>query len=465
MDAGEAKLEAFYKMLDWLTMDQAIDRLNTLTKTQIPMTDAGLMQLCAAGKCSAFINTDLPDRTDCELNHLLFEATGYHQLLNASHFVKTLGVRGYQTVKASGRLNDTETTWSGLFPVFDYGIHFKSTDIQALAAQMNRLSDQPCVPESLPWQLEQERAISLHAETEEGSALFRKLTKMAALYRQLDWLTLEQAMDWIRIISGEEVDSTFLYAMADFENCSMHIDGRGRQGHTYSKEDSFKLQEVLGIGYCQVTTPFASENQDTHLSGPTMPLDENDSGQIYPDCSWWIKSSENFEPLFKPAEIEALGKMVMKDGRWSSSPQEDRHWSHALRSAAPAAETRAYVQPGDAIDTMQDSNGHPSHENESDCSSAELDLSGAIAASVAAHMPKFQLQEESILKALEELGRAATALPPYPPGKRADKTDIRDALLKGRDDLFTSRKTFNSAWDRLMAEGRVAYQVNETPSP
>lgn len=457
MDAGEAKLEAFYKMLDWLTMDQAIDRLNTLTKTQIPMTDAGLMQLCAAGKCSAFINTDLPDRTDCELNHLLFEATGYHQLLNASHFVKTLGVRGYQTVKASGRLNDTETTWSGLFRVFDYGIHFKSTDIQALATQMHESSGQPCVPEALPSRIEQGSVASTHAEAVEGSALFQKLTKMAALYRQLDWLTLEQAIDWIRIISGEEVDSTFLYAMAEFKNCSMHIDGRGRQGHTNNKEDPFKLQEVFGIGYCQVTTPLTAANEDTQLSGPAMPIDGNDSDQIYLDCSWWINSSESFEPLFKPAEIEALGKMVMKGGRWSSSPQEDRHWSHALRGAAPAEETRAYIQPGDAIDTMQDSNGQPSHENENDSSIAEQKVGDTTSSAVVAHIPKMRKQEQAVLAKIRQLGHTPEGLPKRPPGKRWVKDEVWKEL-ESRTDLFTW-SAFDKTWGRLRKNLEIADQA------
>lgn len=64
--------------------------------------------------------------------------------------------------------------------------------------------------------------------------------------------------------------------------------------------------------------------------------------------------------------------------------------------------------------------------------------------------PKYQQQEDAVLQVIEDLGYAATALPPYINGKPSVKAKIRAKL-------GWTPKVFNLTWERLGKDGRIAY--------
>jgi|GEM_PF-6237751 len=64
--------------------------------------------------------------------------------------------------------------------------------------------------------------------------------------------------------------------------------------------------------------------------------------------------------------------------------------------------------------------------------------------------PKYQEQEDAVLQTIEDLGYAATALPPYINGKASVKAEVRATLP-------WTPKVFDLAWERLRKDGRIAY--------
>jgi hypothetical protein len=61
---------------------------------------------------------------------------------------------------------------------------------------------------------------------------------------------------------------------------------------------------------------------------------------------------------------------------------------------------------------------------------------------------KFRAQERRILEIIREMGHDPKSLPKSKQGKRGVKADVWSSAQK-ETHLFTSRKTFDSAWERL----------------
>lgn len=267
-------------------------------------------------------------------------------------------------------------------------------------------------------------------------------------YRSLEWLTLEQAADWIEIISGSAVEDSYLYAMAEFGNCSMYVDTLGLEGQTEVKYRPLPQQTVRGLGICQVVTPLVAAGQDTYLCGPVEFIGGHDDGWQEQNCSWRISPAQDYEPLFKPAEIEEIARMTVGPGRWSSQASAVAGSTEAPHAAKPAGECTA-ENPCDS-GSLESAVGHFAEQNL---------LRAMPVTGVAKHKPKGQLQEDAIIKALEDRGHTASALPVFKPGVRSVKAEVRDALLQTRKDLFVSSGTFEKAWEGLRATGKVGNQA------
>lgn len=74
------------------------------------------------------------------------------------------------------------------------------------------------------------------------------------------------------------------------------------------------------------------------------------------------------------------------------------------------------------------------------------------------HVSKSQLQEDLILKCLKGLSYDPQKLPKPDPGKGGPKLEIW-TQLKDNKSCFTSKKVFDTAWQRLRAAGQVQDKV------
>ena len=76
---------------------------------------------------------------------------------------------------------------------------------------------------------------------------------------------------------------------------------------------------------------------------------------------------------------------------------------------------------------------------------------------------KQRRQEKKILEVLKALNHTPDALPPNTPGKPGVKQKCWEQA-KADIELFGSRKTFNSAWERLRANCEIADACSTPPS-
>lgn len=163
-------MEKVYRLLDWLDMVQAVDWLQDLTKTRI--SGAALLQLCGAGQCSVYLNCDgrsveLETGDDwppfCQATGL-----GMSKVRTALKFMDNSSVIDlFGPVLVSSTGVKIEQGYFLLANGYDSPQpRFKPSDIEALAAQMNGVKEQPSTAEveDLRQQLEQERAKREDAE-------------------------------------------------------------------------------------------------------------------------------------------------------------------------------------------------------------------------------------------------------------------------------------------------------------
>lgn len=74
---------------------------------------------------------------------------------------------------------------------------------------------------------------------------------------------------------------------------------------------------------------------------------------------------------------------------------------------------------------------------------------------------KMPLQEETILKIIKDLGCNPLNITPYRQGQKTShgKSQVRDKALEMKH-VFINEKVFNSAWQRLLTEGKIANKAS-----
>ncbi|TWS07032.1 hypothetical protein [Pseudomonas extremaustralis] len=138
------------------------------------------------------------------------------------------------------------------------------------------------------------------------------------VYRHLDYLTADQALDWMERISGHHVEWHTLWAMVGFEMCDAFMDCRAVRGLTYAAEGEHEHRKVFGLGICQVMNAVKGEGDPLHLLGAAIHVDRYGLEEIVPKRRWWINDLEDYEVLFRPSDIERMGQIVDERGGWSS---------------------------------------------------------------------------------------------------------------------------------------------------
>ncbi len=181
-------MEKVYRLLTWLDIVQAVDWLRDLTATDL--TERDLLALCAARRCTAYVNTDGffgHDFDDAEV-----EGQGIHQVRNPLRLIH-VGTTTTAELIFEGPVfieNPSEedadgvwVLWRAVVPLRDCTALFRLEEIQALAGVMNGvgMDGKRTELEDLRQQLEQELAARQVAERRAEQAE----AETAALLQQL----------------------------------------------------------------------------------------------------------------------------------------------------------------------------------------------------------------------------------------------------------------------------------------
>lgn len=123
-------MEKANRLLPWLEIDQAIDRLKELTDTRL--TERVLLQLGRARVVDVYVQIN-PRGITGKTSDTKEEVTliGIQRVLNPDMALE-------QRVPTCAVLKHGDAHWIGLLPDWNQTALFKSTDIEALAAKMNR---------------------------------------------------------------------------------------------------------------------------------------------------------------------------------------------------------------------------------------------------------------------------------------------------------------------------------------
>jgi hypothetical protein len=138
---------------------------------------------------------------------------------------------------------------------------------------------------------------------------------MDKIYPLLPWLTIEQAVDWIRRLTDSPISKSDLISLCEANQCAMYIDA----GHSCSgtDEDTW-LYNVLGSGYQLVRNPKALiQHTETEyilieLFGEVAWGD--DDVNRTEDIKWFstFDRSDVF-PIFKSPSVKALAEKINAD--------------------------------------------------------------------------------------------------------------------------------------------------------
>lgn len=161
-------MDKVYRLLEWLSAEQAVNWLQDLTQTRIAYPE--LLQLCDSGQCAVYVSAfnlkgyyaDLPVRGDGR-HRLLVPTALYHAGEGARLDVQLEG----PIFLEDREIDDSFfAVWDVRLPPSHMTGFFKPADIQALAAKMNGVVEDITEIEELRSQLEQERAAREQVETE-----------------------------------------------------------------------------------------------------------------------------------------------------------------------------------------------------------------------------------------------------------------------------------------------------------
>jgi hypothetical protein len=141
---------------------------------------------------------------------------------------------------------------------------------------------------------------------------------MEKVYRLLDWLTFENALDWLRTLTETQIGDGELWRLVMSEQCDAYIQALGLHGH-YINDDGHEI-EVIGRGFQLVVGSETIRKADKKNGTPEKrrlslegaryePDPRNNEIAIRSGHDYWeaVTAEVDGYPLyFKPADIEAL---------------------------------------------------------------------------------------------------------------------------------------------------------------
>lgn len=182
---------------------------------------------------------------------------------------------------------------------------------------------------------------------------------MEKIYRLLAWLDIDQAVDWLQYLTETQLYPYDLLSLCESRRCSAYINTEGilgcDQGH-----------DVVGNGIHKVLNPLLLTRAGTTavaelaLEGPVFLTENEDENESF-WAVWHTKkiSLRGCKALFKPAEVEALARMM--NGQSEQPIEGELEYLHkqleqetAAREAAEAELMQRRVEGGNrALESMR----------------------------------------------------------------------------------------------------------------
>jgi hypothetical protein len=150
------RMDKFYRLLDWLTLSQAVDWLETLTQTKI--SDWNLLQLCESGQCAAYIESLGLDGVSADFARSVVSGMGKQKVLNPIELLdcgepkeRILNLFGLALVQeitealpsSDDHKQEMELDWCAKTSMYHLSALFKRAEVETLARKMNGEHEQP----------------------------------------------------------------------------------------------------------------------------------------------------------------------------------------------------------------------------------------------------------------------------------------------------------------------------------
>ncbi|MCQ4247162.1 hypothetical protein CXK93_00495 [Stutzerimonas decontaminans] len=134
---------------------------------------------------------------------------------------------------------------------------------------------------------------------------------MEKVYRLLDWLNMEQALDFLQCLTNTSLTANDLLDLCTSKRCETHIDADGLWGWN----QHIVNQDVVATGIHRVLTPKALKHAGTEktlnivFEGAVSATADTSENQFI--ATWSAKAPlRNCEALFRPKDIEALAAEI-----------------------------------------------------------------------------------------------------------------------------------------------------------
>ncbi|MDH0646190.1 hypothetical protein N5D48_05300 [Pseudomonas sp. GD03858] len=186
---------------------------------------------------------------------------------------------------------------------------------------------------------------------------------MEKVYRLLDWLTFENALDWLRTLTDTPLSGGDLWRLVLSGQCDVYIQALGLNGH-YMNDDGHEV-EVIGRGFQLVVGSETirkgnkkngiPEKRRLSLEGARYEPDPRDIEMaIQAGYDYWeavTESDEGYPLYFKPADIEALAAKINGTAEYAAEVEalrEELEQERAMRQAAESELRERRAKDGQA---------------------------------------------------------------------------------------------------------------------
>lgn len=180
-------------------------------------------------------------------------------------------------------------------------------------------------------------------EVASGSARGSEVEKV---YKLLDYLTIDQAVQWLRAMTNTKLTGNDLLDLCESRQCLVYMNVEGVNGWDI---DAVGSHEVSGCGIQKVLKPRALQYAGTETTidiifeGPVFLQSEPGDEAYWTMWEGRTLLTERFA-LFQPADIQALGaKINGGDQPQDSDLEKLRQLCHREQTARRAAEHEVYV--------------------------------------------------------------------------------------------------------------------------
>lgn len=258
-------MEKIYKLLDWLSLPQAVDWLQDLTATHIE--HCGLIQLCEANQCSIYIDCPGVEGWGDGDEGVVSGTSDMQKVLNPKALrrigqsIIEVNIKMFGAVWVLDPFSEIpercEIGWEAKISLLDCMPYFKSADIRSLAERMNEVVEPLVSNEAqvLHVQLNEERNTRGHIQAQ-AEKLQQELTSVTErldrvielqgfLYKDLDDERLEKEEAQKRAEHFEALLANNEHAKADTEHWRQMCE-REREGCESFQAQVIELQNKLG---------------------------------------------------------------------------------------------------------------------------------------------------------------------------------------------------------------------------